>query len=147
MGKPDEPRGGNDLLEAVVVGRRQVRQPDAPLPSFGRRRARRSRVDGAHGRSRKPAKSTFKKKFFFGLDSSSCYPPYIRIQQMQESDGQSVQYLNQNYAAAAKENYDIYVCFVERRLKLLNEGRVSLRSFSHINLQIPNTANRFATLS
>jgi len=57
-----------------------------------------------------------------GFDAVIGNPPYIRIQQMQESDGESVQYLNQNYAAAAKGNYDIYVCFVERGLKLLNES-------------------------
>jgi hypothetical protein len=57
-----------------------------------------------------------------GFDAVVGNPPYVRIQTMQESDAESVAYLNQNYAAAKKGNYDIYVCFVERGLKLINEG-------------------------
>jgi hypothetical protein len=56
-----------------------------------------------------------------GFDAVIGNPPYIRIQTMQESDAESVEYLNQNYAAAKTGNYDIYVCFVERGLKLINE--------------------------
>lgn len=55
-----------------------------------------------------------------GFDAVIGNPPYIRIQTMQESDAESVEYLNQTYAAAKKGNYDIYVCFVERSLSLLN---------------------------
>ncbi|MCU0783299.1 MAG: Eco57I restriction-modification methylase domain-containing protein [Verrucomicrobia bacterium] len=55
-----------------------------------------------------------------GFDAVVGNPPYIRIQTMQESDAESVEYLNQNYAAAKKGNYDIYVCFVERALSLVN---------------------------
>jgi hypothetical protein len=45
-----------------------------------------------------------------GFDAVIGNPPYIRIQTMQESDAESVEYLNQSYAAAKKGNYDIYVC-------------------------------------
>ncbi len=57
-----------------------------------------------------------------GFDAVVGNPPYIRIQTMQESDAASVEYLNQNYAAAKKGNYDIYVCFVERALALVNQN-------------------------
>ncbi len=55
-----------------------------------------------------------------GFDAVIGNPPYIRIQTMQESDAASVEYLNQTYTAAKKGNYDIYVCFVERALALVN---------------------------
>ncbi len=55
-----------------------------------------------------------------GFDAVIGNPPYIRIQTLQESDPESVNYLNEHYAAAAKGNYDIYVVFVERALSLLN---------------------------
>ncbi|MCG3149834.1 MAG: hypothetical protein PCFJNLEI_03299 [Verrucomicrobiae bacterium] len=56
-----------------------------------------------------------------GFDAVVGNPPYIRIQTMQESDPESVAYLNQHYTAAKKGNYDIYVCFVERVLSLVNK--------------------------
>jgi hypothetical protein len=57
-----------------------------------------------------------------GFDAVIGNPPYIRIQTLQESDPESVNYLNEHYAAAAKGNYDIYVVFVERALSLLNKN-------------------------
>lgn len=60
-----------------------------------------------------------------GFDAVVGNPPYIRIQTMKESDPETVEYLNSNYAAAAKGNYDIYVVFVERALSLVNpRGRL-----------------------
>jgi hypothetical protein len=56
-----------------------------------------------------------------GFDAVISNPPYIRIQTLQETDPESVAYINAHYAAAAKGNYDIYVVFVERALSLLNE--------------------------
>ena len=55
-----------------------------------------------------------------GFDAIIGNPPYIRIQTLQESDPESVNYLKEHYAAAAKGNYDIYVVFVEHALSLLN---------------------------
>jgi hypothetical protein len=55
-----------------------------------------------------------------GFDAVVGNPPYIRIQTLQETDPEAVEYLNSHYAAAAKGNYDIYVVFVERALSLLN---------------------------
>jgi hypothetical protein len=57
-----------------------------------------------------------------GFDAVVGNPPYIRIQTLQESDPESVTYLNEHYAAAAKGNYDIYVVFVERALSLLSKN-------------------------
>ncbi len=60
-----------------------------------------------------------------GFDAIIGNPPYIRIQTLQESDPESVNYLKEHYAAAAKGNYDIYVVFVEHALTLLNlKGRL-----------------------
>ena len=60
-----------------------------------------------------------------GFDAIIGNPPYIRIQTLQESDPESVNYLKEHYAAAAKGNYDIYVVFVEHALSLLNSiGRL-----------------------
>ena len=57
-----------------------------------------------------------------GFDAVIGNPPYIRIQTVQESDPESVDYLNSHYSAAAKGNYDIYVVFVERAISLLNRN-------------------------
>ncbi|MCE0484189.1 MAG: BREX-1 system adenine-specific DNA-methyltransferase PglX [Methylacidiphilales bacterium] len=57
-----------------------------------------------------------------GFDAIVGNPPYIRIQIMQESRPQSSEYLKQHYAAAAKGNYDVYVVFTERGLRLLNQA-------------------------
>ena len=60
-----------------------------------------------------------------GFDVVIGNPPYIRIQTMQETAPQTLEYYKRRYAAAAKGNYDIYVLFVERGLQLLNpEGRL-----------------------
>ena len=56
-----------------------------------------------------------------GFDAIVGNPPYIRIQTMQETSPMAVDYYKKNYTSAGKGNYDIYVVFVERALKLLNE--------------------------
>ena len=55
-----------------------------------------------------------------GFDAIIGNPPYVRIQTLQESNPASLEYFKKNYAAAARGNYDIYVLFIERSLKLLN---------------------------
>ncbi len=55
-----------------------------------------------------------------GFDAVMGNPPYVRIQLMQETSPDQAAYLKQQYAAAASGNYDIYVVFVERGLRLLN---------------------------
>ena len=60
-----------------------------------------------------------------GFDAVIGNPPYIRIQAMREWAPLEVEFYKQNYTAASKGNYDIYVVFVERALQLLNErGRI-----------------------
>ncbi|HEX8129913.1 MAG TPA: Eco57I restriction-modification methylase domain-containing protein [Pyrinomonadaceae bacterium] len=59
-----------------------------------------------------------------GFDAIVGNPPYIRIQTMQETSPATVDYYKKNYTAAGKGNYDIYVIFVERALRLLNEHGV-----------------------
>ena len=57
-----------------------------------------------------------------GFDAVIGNPPYIRIQMMKEWAPVEVELYKQNYSAASKGNYDIYVVFVERGLGLLNKG-------------------------
>jgi len=60
-----------------------------------------------------------------GFDVVISNPPYIRIQMMKEWAPIEVELYKQNYMAASKGNYDIYVVFVERGLTLLNKrGRL-----------------------
>jgi hypothetical protein len=60
-----------------------------------------------------------------GFDAVIGNPPYIRIQMMKEWAPIEVELYKQNYGAASKGNYDIYVVFVERGLGLLNRrGRL-----------------------
>jgi type I restriction-modification system DNA methylase subunit len=55
-----------------------------------------------------------------GFDAIIGNPPYIRIQTMKEFAPKEILYYKDNYRAAAKGNYDIYVLFVEKALQLLN---------------------------
>jgi type I restriction-modification system DNA methylase subunit len=54
-----------------------------------------------------------------GFDSIVGNPPYIRIQTLNESSPESVEYLKGHFTSAASGNYDIYVVFVERGISLL----------------------------
>jgi len=56
-----------------------------------------------------------------GFDAIVGNPPYIRIQTLQDTTPESVEYFSRRYAAAGKGSYDIYVVFVERALGLLSE--------------------------
>jgi hypothetical protein len=56
-----------------------------------------------------------------GFDAVIGNPPYIRIQTMQDSQPQEVQFFSHAYKAASQGNYDIYVVFVERGLGLLGK--------------------------
>ena len=60
-----------------------------------------------------------------GFDVVIGNPPYIRIQAMQEWAPREVELYKDLYRSASTGNYDIYVVFVERALKLLkDEGRL-----------------------
>lgn len=51
-------------------------------------------------------------------------PPYERIQVMQAHAPESVEFLKTHYRSAASGNFDLYVCFIERGLRLLKAGGV-----------------------
>ena len=57
-----------------------------------------------------------------GFDIVVGNPPYERIQTMAEYAPESLEFLKANYKSAASGNFDIYVCFVEEGLSLLNEN-------------------------
>jgi predicted type IV restriction endonuclease len=60
-----------------------------------------------------------------GFDAVIGNPPYIRIQTMKEWAPREVDFYKEQYRTASKGNYDIYVLFVEKGLKLLNKiGRL-----------------------
>jgi len=60
-----------------------------------------------------------------GFDCVVGNPPYVRIQTMKQWAPTEVEFYKKHYASASKGNYDIYVVFVERALKLLNvRGRM-----------------------
>jgi hypothetical protein len=54
-----------------------------------------------------------------GFDAVIGNPPYIRIQAMKRWAPQEVEFYKEEYVAAGKGNYDIYVVFVEKGLSLL----------------------------
>ncbi len=56
-----------------------------------------------------------------GFDIVVGNPPYERIQTMAEYAPESLEYLKTHYKTAEAGNFDIYVCFVERGLNLLND--------------------------
>jgi type I restriction-modification system DNA methylase subunit len=55
-----------------------------------------------------------------GFDVVIGNPPYERIQTMTGNAPQVVEFLKANYRSGASGNFDIYVCFIERGLELLN---------------------------
>jgi hypothetical protein len=57
-----------------------------------------------------------------GFDAIIGNPPYIRIQVMKEWAPVEVDLYKELYRAAAAGNYDIYVVFAEKALKLLNKS-------------------------
>ncbi len=60
-----------------------------------------------------------------GFDVVIGNPPYVRIQAMKEWAPIEVEFYKKNYVSASKGNYDLYVVFVEKGLKVLNKtGRM-----------------------
>ncbi|EON75230.1 putative type IIS restriction/modification enzyme [Lunatimonas lonarensis] len=56
---------------------------------------------------------------FEGFDLVIGNPPYIRIQDLMNSEQDIVSYLNKAYESTGKGNYDIYIPFIELGYKLL----------------------------
>ncbi|MEM7333969.1 MAG: N-6 DNA methylase [Chloroflexota bacterium] len=57
-----------------------------------------------------------------GFDAVIGNPPYIRIQAMKQWAPKEVEFYKTAYQSASRGNYDIYVVFVEKGLKLLNNN-------------------------
>ena len=60
-----------------------------------------------------------------GFDCIIGNPPYIRIQEMQKWKPKTVGIYKSFYKTGSQKNYDIYVLFFERVLKLLNQQGIS----------------------
>ncbi|MBI4632427.1 MAG: Eco57I restriction-modification methylase domain-containing protein [Deltaproteobacteria bacterium] len=61
-----------------------------------------------------------------GFDVVIGNPPYVRVQTLNQTDKDQAVWLKNNYASAAKGNYDLYVVFVERGLQLLaSQGQLA----------------------
>lgn len=66
-----------------------------------------------------------------GFDVVIGNPPYIRSIRLKEVDIQSWSYYPLLYQSAAKREYDIYLCFIEKGLQLIN-------NYGYCGLIIPN---------
>ncbi|MBN2580530.1 MAG: Eco57I restriction-modification methylase domain-containing protein [Pirellulales bacterium] len=55
-----------------------------------------------------------------GFDAVIGNPPYVRIQTLNETQPETVEYFRTKYLSACKGNYDIYILFIEKGLSLLN---------------------------
>jgi len=55
-----------------------------------------------------------------GFDAVIGNPPYVRIQVIKETSPDQAEFLKTAYRSASQGNYDLYVVFVEKALKLLN---------------------------
>lgn len=66
-----------------------------------------------------------------GFDAVVGNPPYVRSIRLKEADPEAWAYYPNAYQAAAKREFDIYLCFAEQGLKSLN-------SQGHFGMIIPN---------
>jgi type I restriction-modification system DNA methylase subunit len=57
-----------------------------------------------------------------GFDVVIGNPPYVKIQTMQETNPKIVDFLKQNYKSAQSGNYDLYIVFIEKGIKLLRKN-------------------------
>jgi hypothetical protein len=57
-----------------------------------------------------------------GFDCVIGNPPYIRIQSLQEYAPQESEFYAKAFLSAREGNFDIYVCFIEQALRLLNSA-------------------------
>jgi type I restriction-modification system DNA methylase subunit len=66
-------------------------------------------------------KVNYEKNIKGGFDVVIGNPPYLRMQGLQETQPNAVNYYKQNYLSAKAGNFDLYVLFDERGFNLLNE--------------------------
>ncbi|MEK0336628.1 MAG: N-6 DNA methylase, partial [Nitrosopumilus sp.] len=59
-----------------------------------------------------------------GFDVVIGNPPYARIQSLQNSQPEAIEYYRNRYRGASKGNFDIYVLFLEKGYQLLNQNGV-----------------------
>jgi type I restriction-modification system DNA methylase subunit len=57
-----------------------------------------------------------------GFDCVIGNPPYVRIQTLQDTQPEAVQYFKNRYKSGGKGNFDIYALFVEQGYSLLNKS-------------------------
>lgn len=60
-----------------------------------------------------------------GFDVVVGNPPYVRIQTIIETSPSQAEYFGIKYSSAGKGNYDLYVTFIEKSIKLLNKSGVA----------------------
>ena len=101
---------GNSLIADQAVAGEAAFDWAKEFPEIMGKVAQASRLSGAAGT---PALRR-------GFDVVIGNPPYERIQVMQANVPEAAEFLKTNYRAAASGNFDIYVCFIERGLELLN---------------------------
>ncbi len=87
-------------------------RPGVPLPGSDGSKKRK-------GEKAMPLSPAIGPEWEGGFDAVIGNPPYVRIQTMQDSQPQEVEYFNHTYTAASQGNYDIYVVFAECGLGLL----------------------------
>jgi type I restriction-modification system DNA methylase subunit len=100
---------GNSLIADPSVAGDAAFDWEKEFPEIVGRDAALRRPDG-------PADRPYQK----GFDVVIGNPPYERIQTMMGNAPQVVEFLKASYRSAASGNFDIYVCFIERGLQLLN---------------------------
>ena len=66
-----------------------------------------------------------------GFDAVVGNPPYIRSLRLKEADAQAWAYYAAMYQAAVTREYDIYMCFADKGMSLLNQA-------AHLGLIMPN---------
>lgn len=57
-----------------------------------------------------------------GFDAVIGNPPYVRIQTLQETQPEAAEFYGSHFRSAAAGNFDLYVCFIEQGLALLNRA-------------------------
>jgi hypothetical protein len=90
------------------------RQPPSLVPNGGE-----GRGEGDSELALASQRSTVQRRGGFDLLIGN--PPYVRIQTLKKQSPELADYFKRRYHSASKGNYDLYVCFVERGLELLEE--------------------------
>ncbi len=110
---------GNSLIDDKAVAGDAAFDWEKEFPNvFGRDAHPQNQVGSSRPDDR--ADGSASRPYPNGFDVVIGNPPYERIQVMQANAPEAAEFLKTNYRAAASGNFDIYVCFIERGLQLLN---------------------------